>query len=120
MALLGGQVERQKLRVADVTRPGVDGHAELIAGYKAPMSQLVTEKDFDSAVLMETAMEAYAALQGTAVSITDEAGVVYSSCTVFEVRTVGKFQVGAAVGGYGSIASGRWVLRTRWAVRSNV
>jgi hypothetical protein len=97
--------------VADVSRPGVTGHAFQELGARAEPVVMESVIDCtDNAALKAEILE-YVALQGTLVTVVDDLGNTWTNVMVLRVRTGQGKYVASAVGG---VNGGNYLLRATW------
>lgn len=101
-------------KLQDITRPGVDGVAYRKVGKRASRTQLTTIVDLASGNV-ETEIDEYKALEGTLVTIVDEAGITWSNVAVLMVRPLPIRRVASSVGG---INGGTRILTCQWVVQA--
>jgi len=117
--IVAGKIARGGQKVEDISRDGVDYHAYRCRGVKARPSEIVTERDFDNSGLANTAILAYKAMQGSAVTVIDEDGITYSSVMVLGCDPVGTNITGTIVGGFGTAGTARTIVRMAWLLQLN-
>ena len=98
-------------RTQDITRANVDGVAFRQIGKRSDDFDVISEGDVD---VVSTAVNAYKALEGTLVTVVDDAGV---SETNVAVRRVVKLSAEYRANVVGGITAGNWWLRCQWTLR---
>ena len=99
----------------EITRPNVDGHAFRRFGKRGMSSLWESVVDLTQANV-STTIAGYRALQGTLVTLVDEAGDSYTNVMVRSVRIGSVFAVTKAVGGLAS-GSNRYMLMATWEIQ---
>ena len=98
-----------------LTRPGVDGTAFRELGTRGQPFQVTTIVDVDDAADAKTALESYAALRATLVTLTDDLGNSWANVMVIDVEPIEVKAVESGVGGLsqtgGVLVSARWTLQ---------
>ncbi len=115
--IVSGKINRIGEMLEDISRRGVDGHAFTALGLKARRSEITTERDFDSDLAANAALVIYKVLQGMAVTVVDENFITYDNVIVLGVDAVWTKKTGAMVGGWGSVATNRTILRVQWVLQ---
>ena len=99
----------------EITRPNLDGHAYRKFGKRGARDLYTSTVDVATGSI-KTTIDGYRALQGTLVTLTDEAGSVYNNVMVIAVNVASPFIVHNCVGGEAS-GNDRYVLQARWELQ---
>jgi len=110
-----GRVTKPGKQPTDITWPGMDGHGYFNIGKRAPLSQLITLCDLDSAGAAESHHSDCVDIKGSLQTVTYADGQNDTNVAIVEVVEVSVNHVKSAVGGLGSAAD-RYVVTHRWTV----
>lgn len=107
-----GAIDPSKERLAEITRPGVDGTAYKAIGRRGEPFQVVTTTLFTTDTIA-TAKVAYANLASAIVSVTDDFGdtwnlIMIENSRVIETRSLAASQPSGYI----------YLMRTEWTMRS--
>jgi len=118
VAFLWGAVQTARMQLRDISRPGTDGHGYAQDGQKAPISELRTMTDCDSAADAETLYAAYLAMVGDdPVTITYANGQTVANVMLLDcVRWKQPQEVVNPVGST-LVTDGTRLLWARWLVQ---
>lgn len=98
----------------NITRPHVDGIAFRKIGKRGRPVEVVTVVDVASGSAAKTEFENYEALQGTLITVVDDAANSWANVAVLSVHRAGIRAVTTPVGG---VRGGAWLLRCRWTLQ---
>lgn len=101
---LKGEVQGIGQTVADISRPGVDGHEYRREGKRGRPFDLVGIVDADDNATASTMMTAFQNMRGTLVKIEDDHGAIYNDVMVLDVVKESQRPIGRAVGGLSATA----------------
>jgi len=114
VGFLRGQVPTLGTGMREITREGRNGHSYKQIGTRAPIGELTTITDFDSAALANTHRTNCAALKGTIVTVTYSDGQTVTNVAILDVVPVRCKKVETAIGG---TTNGEWLQTMRFVVQ---
>ena len=117
IAITGAIGRADGLTVAEITRPGVDGHAFREQGKRGAAFQVITTADFADAATAEAELAIYKALQGTLVTVVENDATSHANLCVLSVDLVAKRPVAAIAGGLVADGGGTVLLVCRWVLQ---
>lgn len=94
-----GRVAPAGMSLREESREGLNGHAYLKVGNRAPVSQLVTTADVND---VSTHVNACAALKGTLVTVVQPDGSSVSNVAILDCAVIDIRKLGTRVGGLGA------------------
>ena len=104
------------MQLEEITRENVDGIALWELGKRAAPIQVETVVDVNDGAAVKSTMEAYKVLQGTLVTVTDDAANAWTNVAVLDVELVFAHKIATASGGLS--ATKGWFLRARWTLQA--
>lgn len=108
---ISGPIQLSGVTLREINRPGVDGSDYQDIGIRGDVFSISSEADFLTANLRSAAKIAYAYLQGTVISVTDNRGIVWTNLLVVKTATEEEKYLAHATGG---LVAGSYWMRTRW------
>ena len=111
-----GRVTAAAPAVEEITRRGVDGHAYVQVGKRAPECQLLTELDVSGSSGVATHINAGQALCATFVTVKHPTGETVANVAVLKCELVGTKKIASAVGG---VNGGDTLCTLRWTVQAS-
>jgi len=113
---LRGRLRGLGERLAEITRPNVDGQAYKKAGKRAPVSTLASLRDIDTEANAEALALAYEALKGTLVTVVDDHANQTDYVAVIDVDVSLAEEIKGASGGLCEAGS-NYLVRAVWQLQ---
>jgi len=113
---LRGRLRGMAERLAEITRPNVDGQAYRKSGKRAPVSSMESLVDIDTAENADALALNYEALKGTLVTVVDDLGIETQNVAVLDVDVSAARAVTGAGGGLCESGS-NYLVRATWSLQ---